>query len=102
LAGAGWLLFLAGTLPGRIDVPRILLYVTKVVIATGVGYGAACLIYESIIAGWDNFGLLLVGLPTAIAITILVVVIVGYVLNISDIRSLVNTVWRRKKLDDKN
>lgn len=101
--GAVLLLAFAGRKLARIDAGAILLYVTKVLAATAVGFLAAHLIYGWLVADGYDFINLLVTLPPAIILSLLVVAIIGYALNISDIRALPGMVWKRQGSDvDKN
>ena len=101
--GAALLLAFAGSKLARIDAGAILLYVVKVLAATAVGFLAAHLIYGWFVADGYDFVHLLVTLPPAIILSLLIVAIIGYVLNISDIRALPGMVRKRQRSDvDKN
>jgi putative peptidoglycan lipid II flippase len=101
--GAALLMAFTGRALARIDVKAILVYVVRVMTATAAGFLAAYLVCRPIIADWVGFGQLLMGLPLAVALSLLATGVVGYGLNISDIRNLPEVLWRRKKpIDDTN
>jgi hypothetical protein len=87
---------MSGRMQARVDGKAILLYVIKTLAATAAGYAVARFLYEAVIVSWDGFFQLLFGLPAAVAVTLLVVLAVGYSLNISDLRSLPAALRRKK------
>jgi putative peptidoglycan lipid II flippase len=101
--GAILLIAFAGRVLAGIDLGGVLLYVVKVVIASGAGYLAASLTYGWFVADFEGPGRLLIGLPAATIVTLLAILIFGYVLKIPEIRDLLEKMRRRMDNgDDKN
>jgi putative peptidoglycan lipid II flippase len=93
--GAVLLLAFTGVVLARVDAKGMTLYVAKVILATAGGYAAAWGIYVSSLADRSSFSDLIVGVPAAIIASLAIFVIIGYGIDIPDIRTMVGTVRRR-------
>jgi putative peptidoglycan lipid II flippase len=97
----GALLFMgfAGRCLVRVDWKAVLTYFTKTFVATIAGYFVARMLYDWFINGIDSFGELMLRLPPVIGASLVTVIVVGHITNISDIRILPGLLRGKQDLD---